>query len=241
MVCCLNGIKLNWQNSRPQLPVISTDRPGFSDSSSLVPSGMFQIESGFFRTQVGSQTTTSFGDLALRYGLSNQFELRIGEISYGFSPTSNQWLNPYLGFKARIIRKPIEVTLIGQSTIPMGSGQFQESSWEPTAILAWSAPSGVNSFGGNFDWIGQGSGQTQFSQLGASLWFSHPISKSTALTYELSALNQTSFQGSGSAYVSIAITHLLTNQTQLDLRIGTGMNSKKDGWLLQGGYSILFQ
>lgn len=222
-------------------PPIATDRPGFSDGSNLVAPGIFQLETGFFRTQVGSSVTTSFGDGLLRYGLNQKFELRLIGVAYGFTSGVEQWLEPSLGFKARLIQTPkAEVTFIGQTTVPVGEGALRSNEWNPTLKLAATTPLGKDTLGGNLVFARLGSGAGQFDQSAISIFLARPLSGSTALTGEVWAVDRISRGGPGAGFTSLAITHLLDNDRQLDLRVGTGFNQSRDGWFLQGGFSVRF-
>ncbi|MEQ1821433.1 MAG: transporter [Fimbriimonadaceae bacterium] len=220
---------------------IATDRPGFSDGSNLVGAGVLQFESGFFRTVVGSSVTTSLGDGLLRYGINERFEVRLIGISYGFAPGIEQWLEPSIGFKARIVQSPRgELTFIGQTTVPVGSGALRTNEWNPTFKVAATAPLGRDTVGGNLAYARLGSGNSRFDQFALSAFVARPLTTKSALTGEVWVVDQISRGGPAAGYISLAITHLLNNDQQLDLRIGTGFNQGRDGWILQGGFSVRF-
>lgn len=223
------------------ISLIATDRPGFSDGSNVVPKGKLQMESGFFRTQVGSSVTTSLGDGLFRYGLSQKYELRLIGISYGFAPGVRQWLDPSIGFKSRIIQTDKrEVTLIGQTTVPIGQGPLRSNEWNPTIKVAASTALGADTLGGNLVFARLGSGDDQFVQSALSLNLTRSITSSTSLTGEVWAVDKISRNGPMAGYFSLAVVHLLDRSHQLDLRLGSGLNQSRDGWFLQGGYSVRF-
>ncbi len=220
---------------------IATDRPGFSDGSNLVPVGRLQFEGGFFRTQIGSDVTSSFGDGLFRFGVSDRFELRVLGISYGTSPVGEQWLDPSMGFKIRLLQNSkAEVTFIGQTTFPIGEGALRSNAWNTTFKIAGTAPLGAYTLGSNLVQARLGSGSAAFDQSALTLFLGQALSTKTTFTTELWGVNQTEPGGNGSAYASVALTHLLDANRQIDLRIGTGFNQQKDGWFLQGGYSVRF-
>ncbi len=234
-ICCLCEAQDN------QTPPIATDRPGYSDGSNVVAPGRLQIETGFFRTQVGSETTSSIGDLLVRAGVSQMVELRLIGLSYGFSPTSNQLLDPSIGFKYRLRRdEKAEVTLIGQSTFPIGSGDLRANEWNPTLKIAWTTPRGSDTLGGNFVSTRLGSGASRFDQFVTTLFYSKPVTSATSLTTEIWGIDRIAPGQPAAGFASVAITHLLDNDRQLDFRIGSGFNASRDGWFIQGGFSIRF-
>lgn len=171
-------------------PPLSTDRPGFSDGSNLVAPGVVQFEGGFFRTQVGSNVATSLGDGLLRIGLDPRFELRIIGVSYGFASGAEQWLDPSVGFKVRLAQTPhAEVTLVGQTTVPVGEGALRSNEWNPTIKLAATTPRGKDTLGGNLVFARLGSGSSRFDQAALSAFLTRPLTAKTALTCEVWAVD----------------------------------------------------
>mgnify|MGYP001809630222 CR=1 FL=1 len=225
------------QNASP----LATDRPGFSDGSNLVAPRVLQLETGFFRTQVGSTVTTSVGDGLLRYGVNEKLELRLIGLAYGFTSGAEQWLEPSIGFKARLAQTPRgEITFIGQTTVPVGEGALRSNEWNPTFKIAVTAPVGQDTLGGNIVYSKVGSGAGQFDQSALSLFFSRSVNGTTSWTGEVWVVDRIADGSPGAGFASVAITHLLDNNRQLDLRLGSGFNQSRDGWFLQGGFSVRF-
>ncbi len=222
-------------------PPIATDRPGFSDGTNLVSPRTLQFEGGFFRTQLGSSVTTSLGDGLFRYGMNDKFELRLVGLAYGFGSGTEQWLEPSIGCKFRLFQGPEgEITFIGQTTVPIGAGDLRSDEWNPTFKLAGTTPLGKDTLGGNVAFSRFGSGASRYDQGAISLFLSRPLDAKNAVTGEVWFVDRISRGGPGAGYGSIAVAHLVNNDTQLDLRLGTGFNSRRDGWFLQGGVSVRF-
>jgi len=78
------------QSTAPHGP-ISTDRPGFLFSSSLVPEGALQVEAGTplvaLDEEAGQETSLVSIPVQLRYGLSPSVELRLGSPVYDWLRT----------------------------------------------------------------------------------------------------------------------------------------------------------
>jgi len=115
-----------------------TDRPDQTESSMVVPEKKLQIESGFLmetdEENIYEQKSFAFNTTLLRYGLLENFELRLGfeylgekiktgssgddYNTYGFSPL-------YAGFKVKIAdednRRP-EIAFIGGLVLPFTAG-----------------------------------------------------------------------------------------------------------------------
>lgn len=225
-------------------PPINTDRPGFSDGSGIVGKGVNQVEAGFITTFVTGDATTAIPDLLFRHGLSDDFELRLSGLSYGFAPMSSQgWLDPSVGFKYRLQRpkgKRGELTFEAQTTVRTSDSDLRANAWNPTLKLLATLPVGDDSIGGNLVWARIGSGDAQFDQRALALSYNHALDAKTGLTLEAYAVDHVS-AGEGVGYfASLALTYLSTNDSQWDVRVGTGFNASRDGWLLQGGYSVRF-
>jgi len=108
------------QKKKRDLPSIVTDRPDATESSSTVPMGTLQIESGFiFESERDHDTTFNnwgIGTTLLRYGVWDNFELRLGsyyqisEAKYpvpsGDTTLSDDGLGPIVaGFKVYVINE----------------------------------------------------------------------------------------------------------------------------------------
>lgn len=113
---------------------LETDRPDATEASSTVPQGYLQVETGAFyqtfeKNQVKNESFT-YNTTLIRYGLSNNFELRLGwdlqedvthingqkleDVSSGFSPL-------LLGMKVYITEEKgwiPEISLIGHVFLP---------------------------------------------------------------------------------------------------------------------------
>ncbi len=186
----------------------------------------------------------STGDFLLRYGTSQDFELRLIGLTYGFAPGGTQGLlDPSIGFKYRIQRqsgRKAEITFVGQSTVPIGASLLRANAWNPTAIIAWTIPVGGDSLGGNLVYSRNGDVSNRFDQAAVSLFYSKPLNATLSLTGEVWGVNRIAAGDSGGAYAGVAATYLATSATQLDLRIATGLNQTRDGWFLQSGISWRF-
>jgi hypothetical protein len=173
--------------------------------------------------------------------VSDKFELRLVGVSYGFAPSDTRgWLDPSLGFKYRLYQGNCEVTFVGQTTVPVGESSLRTNEWNPTAKIAWTKALGTDTWGGNVVVSRVGSGDGRFTQSALSLFVSRPINSRFSLTPEIWVVDRVAKGERSGVFASLAGTYLLNNDTQLDLRLGTGLNQRRDGWFLQGGISIRF-
>lgn len=78
-MCCLGSVNLLAQDSTPALV---TDRPDATEAPTVVPQGSLQIETGGFYTSFEEnniqEEVFTYNTALLRYGLLDNFELRLG-------------------------------------------------------------------------------------------------------------------------------------------------------------------
>jgi len=88
---------------------LEADRPDQTETPSIVPKGMFQVESGFtFQKKTSKTTTFSTPSTLWKYGISNSIELRlITEFVFEKEETQKQngLLPVALGFKINLLKE----------------------------------------------------------------------------------------------------------------------------------------
>lgn len=91
-------------NASPE-PLIS-DRPDFTESTSIMAPGDVQAEGGYTRTRVADETSNTVGELLIRIGLTHFAEVRLEPGSYSrvVSPTGTEsgWEDSEIGAKVRL-------------------------------------------------------------------------------------------------------------------------------------------
>jgi hypothetical protein len=121
-------------NAQDATPELITDRPDQTESSVIVPRKFLQIETGFimevYNTDLATEKSFSYNTTLLRYGLFQNFELRLGidylgekeDFNDGENTNSISGFSPlYAGFKIKIIEedgwKPA-MALVGGLILP---------------------------------------------------------------------------------------------------------------------------
>ncbi|MCH2123384.1 MAG: transporter [Pirellulaceae bacterium] len=235
-----------------------TDRPDFTEAASTVGRGVAQLEMGFTYVRDVSElttTATSYPELLLRYGLLAEWlELRIGwtyleEDSATISSKSRRKGSDdlYLGFKIGLTPQEgllPEMALIPQMTVPIGSIGFSAEEvlpglnwiygWEWTERLATAGSTQVNrslDAGTNDPYLEVAQSATIAFALTERLgmyteWF--------VLVPDGADTNRTEH------YFNGGFTLLLSNNLQLDLRAGTGLNQAADDFFGGMGAVVRF-
>lgn len=229
-----------------------TDRPDFTESAETVPKGMTQIEGGYTYTQNdGHDNTQSLGEILVRVAAGDKAEVRIGlnsderfrgrdGQSYGFEGTD-------IGFKVRI--KPgsesagfhkAAVSAIGFVTLPNGTGPNSSNNLQGTAklILGYSFNSrtdlGVNA---NYSYVDDGA--ARYSQLASSASLGYSLSERMGSYVEYYGFYPVNRE-TATNYVNTGLTYLINSNTQVDVRVGTGLGGPSDKSFIGTGVAIRF-
>ena len=223
---------------------IITDRPTVANSSSVVPAASLQFENGFGASQSRSVTTIDLPETRARLGLVDCTEFLVDLPDYyrtdrrgGVEGASN--LGPAL--KHQFQGMPDGVTLSGAIGVFLNSGDKRIAGRGPAPYLQlpWSTDLGEGwSLNGMLgltfhprDPDGNPSNQ-------ATLYLDQTIADNADLFVEYAndfqrdapTLNRLSLGGSYRA----------TPTTQLDLKLGAGLNAASPDWYLLIGYSVRF-
>ncbi len=237
-----------------------SERPDFTEASSVVGLGILQLESGYTYTvndDDGEQTIGhGYPETLLRYGvLANWLEFRLSlnfgderitSASGSFNRAGGDDL--YLGFKIGLTPqhgiRP-EMALIPQMTIPTGGGGRSDERVLPG--LNW-----VYSWGfSDFVTIG---GSTQFnetidqeSERRYTQW-AQSVTAVYSLTDRLGAY--TEYYGFYPAnadtdrpenYFNGGLTYLISDNVQYDIRGGVGLNDNADDYFVGTGLTVRFR
>ena len=236
---------------------ISTDRPGFSDSSGIVPAGHFQIESGYtftFRNREGVETqTNNLPGLTARLGLvEDRFELRLTTSGYqwarsdsgsGFEDTDG-WNDLAAGFKLKLIDQNHLVprlVLEGSTTLSLGTVGVSNRDLEPTGklITSWDMGSGFSLVSNaNLTYATTDGARFLQGAGSAALWYAATDKVSFFLEYFVVAPNSKGTNAANS--IDFGGTLLLGNRVQLDASVGFGLNEQANNVFTSFGVSVLF-
>jgi hypothetical protein len=233
---------------------IVTDRPDFTEASSTVGAGRFQIEAGFTyfkdRSDGVNSRSNSFPETLLRIGLfAESFEFRIAQnfldehvsqfenaaFASGFDDTyigAKFWLTEQSGFLPEMVIMP-------QALLPTGDSDFNTNQVLPGLnwLYGWDVTDCIaigGSTQGNRSYDG-----TEFFVL-----FAQSLTINYALTEKLGCYTE-SFcfmpEGANSPeikpqyYFDSGFTYKVTINLQLDVRAGVGLNEAADDFFAGAG------
>jgi len=246
---------------RQDAPLV-TDRPDFTESTDAVPTGRLQLEGGYTFTfdregpdRVRGHTAP---ELLLRVGLAENFELRLGWEGYTWSEeqsagetrsgrrvTRETWTqgghDVSLGIKYKLLEQDGAIPhfgVIAEMSVPSGSTVVSSGDVEPGVVLLWAYDvSDSFAVAGNFGLGVPTDGGQRFVQTSASLSFAFSLSERWGAYAEYFGTypNQ---RGSDCAHsVNGGLTYLISDDVQLDWRIGAGLNEEADDFFTGVGFA----
>jgi outer membrane putative beta-barrel porin/alpha-amylase len=234
---------------------INPDRPDFTNGPMLVDPGHLQIETGYTYTRMGSEKSSSLGEVLLRYAFDDRWEARLGLNSY-------DWIDPGMGERrisgfedplvevkirlndAEAEHRPHGVPAMGlllNTTIPVGARALTADIWQPTATFAlhWDLPAEW-SLESNLGYTYAADGGRRFDQLFASASAGFTINEKWGGFLEGYAFSKESAGGDATEYADAGLAYLLSNDLQLDIRVGTGLAQPHPNWFTGLGLSVRF-
>lgn len=235
---------------------LTTDRPDFTESTSTIPRGHFQIEGGTTLNRVEDSDSTSFGELLVRIGTGHSWELRLGAGSYSRVELPEETVSglddPSVGVKIRFTEDAEQLapgqpaaSLILLTSIPEGDDELTANEWVPQAKLAlgWSL-SPRFSLSSNLIYAyatdGAARDAERFHQLAASLSGGFSVTDRLGTFLEVYGFNEEADGGPSTQYVNGGVTFLIHNDLQVDARVGTGLNEADPDWFVGIGGGIRF-
>lgn len=248
----------NGGDKEPERNTIATDRPDFVEATSAVGKGRIQLEGGytFVRDRNAGERVVlhSYPELLLRIGMfAEWFEFRIGQ-NFGSENDSTAassirgGQDLYLGMRFDIAEQDgifPETSLIVQTTVPTGHRAFSSHQMLPgfNLLYGWEVIENKLTFAGStqlnrrvdddrhyyaeyaqafttgFKWTKRLGQYTE--------WFALvPCGANTGVRVE--------------HYVDGGFTYLITDNFQLDIRIGVGLNRAADDFFAGTGFGIRY-
>ncbi len=233
-----------------------TDRPDFTEASSVVGLGVLQIETGytyFFDNDGSNQTIAhSYPETLFRYGIfANWLEFRLAanyadESIDGVHAAGSEDL--YLGFKIGLTPQAgwrPEMSMMPQMTVPTGSNSFTNDKTLPG--LNWLYGWDINDFFST-------AGSTQFNKSideltgGSYTEWAQSWTIGYSITERMGGYTEYfGFYPSGADsarvlhYFDGGFTYKLTNDVQVDIRGGKGLNAAADDYFVGSGIAIRFR
>lgn len=244
---------------------ISTDRPDFTESTSVVPRGRFQLEGGYTYTvdrERGRGTHDhTFPEFLLRTGVGSGWELRFAWSGLSLTREAYRdrndagrrvWVREHddgatdlnVGFKTRLVEASGWVpglSLIGQLSLPTGSLSKSAGDADPEIKLLWSYSLTERlGLAGNVNVAAPNDDRGRFFQNAASISLAYAISDQVGAYVEYFGFYPAA-RGSDCAHsLNGGFTLQVTENLQFDVRAGGGLNEEADDFFAGVGFAIRF-
>lgn len=232
----------------PLTEPLVTDRPDFTESTDAVPRGHFQIEAGYTFTHDGANGGTrshTAGELLLRVGLFNDFELRIEWPSFerleSASATTEEFSDVSVGFKYKLFEqrgvRP-HIGVIGQFSAPTGGAAFSSDRVDPAVKLLWAYDATDRvAVGGNINFESLTEAHDRFFQIAASGSIALAVTDRLGSYVEYFGFHSVGHGPGSTHFVNTGLTYLITDNFQLDTRVGVGLNARAEDVFVGFGFS----
>ncbi len=230
---------------------IAPDRPGAGESSSVMAPGFAQIETGIKTfDDANAENGTEYGGTVVRFGVIEDWELRLGWGGHLDSEPVSGSKDGLLGFKYSIcsggdtVKQP-EMALIVQSTVPIGDSDITSDKFDPTFLLA-STHTLTDAFSLSYNLgIGVGTSEKEDGSLTTLSSGIYTLALGYSATDQLSFFAEIFGQAGLSAKdaptsFDCGVAYLVNDNSQLDLSVGAALNSDAEDFFISFGYSFMW-
>ena len=227
-----------------------TDRPDFTESSSSVERGVLQLEAGATYVDFeGGTRAVTVGEALLRWGIAERLELRFLLPTYlwedGLGSDNSGFIDTAIGVKYQFkdargtgIIGGMEAAVIASTTLPTASGDFSSSEFQPAAVasLGWDLSSALG-FGMNIGIASPVDGDNRFTSAWLSAALGIGLTDTTSVFIELFGFDREEDRGPNTLNFQTGVTHLLSDDLQLDVRLARRLTDSGPDMLIGAGVS----
>ncbi|MEM9328049.1 MAG: transporter [Bacteroidota bacterium] len=224
---------------------ISTERPSFSNSSSVLLPGRLNVESGFQFQRVDDATDELvLNTTQLRYGVNEHFELRFtwnllqrDTQVEGANLSGTGWAPPVLGIKTQLLEGDgwiPETALIAEVALRGGSDIFSNDRLVPALrySMGWSVGArGALTHTYNIFWALEDDRALNL----LTLIYAHGITDDLTAFVELYSFL---VKGESDYRTDMGLIYLIKPRFQVDLSGGLGLSDISPDWFLDVGLSF---
>jgi len=254
--------------AEPSTPLdepLVTDRPDFTESTKTIPAGHLQIEAGYtltYNRDAGVRTKThTFPETLLRVGVAEDLELRIAwegwtrsedkfrerndvgrRVSTSDVTTGGSDLS--LGIKYHVCDQDgfrPDFGVIVAMDLPAGHDSRTSGDVDPFVGLLWAYDlTEDTSIAGNFNIAAPTDGGSRYVETSASLSLGYALTDELGAYVEYFGFYPAGAHQSDAHFINGGLTYQFTNNFQVDVRLGTGLNDESDDLFAGIGFSYRF-
>ena len=232
----------------PDAPApIATDRPSFTNSSIVVPSGSLQAENGFLVTAQQGQNIFDAPETLLRVGVASRTELRLTVPNYYYNLTTcggpgSGFGDLVIGVKQQLGPAPakFDVSATLFLSLPTGAATVSSGGYDPGLQVAWSRPlSSKWTAAGMLSLLAPTQGQMRNLTGQATVLLDRQLTGPWDAFVEY--VGNFPERGGSQQLLHFGTSVKLARTQQLDCHIGVGLSSAAVDHFVGIGYSVRFQ
>lgn len=241
-------IACTWAIAQP----IVTDRPGFANSTAIVPAGILQLESGYQYDKSPGSHRHSLGQIQIRVPVAERMEFSLGvnscltgetggvaESGYSGSSLSlkEKLFSPGPGYSGRMTA----LSAVFSTSLPSGSRPFRPAHLEPSAMIVTDLRLTGRATLTPFASYARASGQVrQINRLGAGLSLGAALSGKAGCFIQYFGLREDGTSGQDTHWLCGGMTLLASDNIQLDWHAGLALDNPIRTYFTGIGFSTRF-
>ena len=228
-----------------QSPDLVTDRPDQTESATVVPKGLVQVETGYLFTRDGNVDSYEVPGTLFRIGLGGRLELRLGHAGAIGGGGKHGAGDTNVGVKVNLLEgrdgpKP-ELAILGGLSFPTGDHGFSSDGIDPSFLFSFAhALSPKLSLGYNIgmSWESFSDQSSRDAFILYSLVLGVGVTDRLSTFLELFGDRQNTGVTATGVSIDGGLTFLLTDNVQLDVYVGKGLREPADDVFVGTGLSF---
>ena len=230
-------------NPAPLTGTISTGRPSFSTGPTAVPAGHYQLESGYLYSSDSADKSQSFPNFLFRFGITDAIEGRISTNGYVQNDNGEDGLTGVrAGAKIEVLHQDADgIALAIQPSVLFPGGDVPGGGkFDPLVqvAIAHAFDNGVGLLANISAAAVTNAAGEQRAQFAYAILASYSPLDRVGVFAEYYAIYPDA--GIAAQNADVGATYLLDNNTQIDVVLGTGLNSHATDFFIGAGYSFRF-
>lgn len=224
--------------AQQQVPDLVTDRPDQTESAATVPKHFLQIETGFIlendENEISRNKSFAYNTTLLRYGLWDNFELRLGAAYLGdnvtkknsdFSQNIAGFSPLHVGFKVKVAEEKglrPDIAFLGGLELPFTAGSDYKPSYTAATMRFAFSHTLTDRFSLGYNLGAEWDGETAVPGYFYSVALGIGLIENLGMFVESFGAIQEA--GTAQHQLDAGFTYLLTPNFQVDISGGIGLN-----------------
>ena len=228
-----------------QSPELVTDRPDQTESATVVPRGLLQVETGYLFTREGGVDSHAAPGTLFRIGLGGRTELRLGHAGVMGTEGRRGAGDSELGAKVNLIPRAVgwrpELAILGGLSLPTGDSRFSSDGADPSFLVAFAhelAPRLALGYNAGAAWESSADHPDRDAFVVYSLALGVGLTDGLGAFFEVFGDRQVTGPVGSSVSADTGLTFLLTDVLQLDISVGRRLRGPADDLFVGAGLSL---